>query len=62
MIYIAVAKVEFKGKRREMMIAFDINDAVKIVTIHPIREKQKENRVKSGRWIEWRRKNGSEKG
>jgi len=39
------------GKMREVMIAYDIEEQmVTLLTIHPLKEGQKENRVKSGRW------------
>lgn len=39
-----------------MMVAFDANDVVKIVTIHPIKKRQKESWIKSRRWIEVKKK------
>ncbi len=39
------------GKMREVMVAYDIiEETVTLLTIHPLKEGQKENRVKSGRW------------
>jgi hypothetical protein len=39
------------GKMREVMVAYDIEEkTVKLLTIHPLKEGRKENRVKSGRW------------
>jgi hypothetical protein len=49
--FIATGKVELYNKVREVMIAYVIEDnVVKILTIHPLQEGQKENRLKSGRW------------
>jgi len=49
---IAVRAVSFKGKIRDMMVAFDEHpNHVEIVTIHPIMRDRIENRLKSGRWI-----------
>lgn len=39
------------GKMREVMVAYDIEEqTVRLLTIHPLKQGQKENRVKSGRW------------
>jgi hypothetical protein len=39
------------GKERDVMIAYVYEeDFVKLLTIHPLKEGQKENRVRSGRW------------
>ena len=39
------------GKPREVMVAYVIEgDCVKLLTIHPLKEGQKENRIVSGRW------------
>jgi hypothetical protein len=49
---IAISSVFFKGKVRDMMVAFDEHpNHIEIVTIHPIRRERIENRLKSGRWI-----------
>jgi hypothetical protein len=48
---VATMKVELYNKIRDVMIAYIIKeDFVKILTIHPPKEGQKENRLKSGRW------------
>ncbi len=48
---IAVAKVIIYDKERDVMIAYKHADMdVKLLTIHPLKEGQKENRLKSGRW------------
>jgi hypothetical protein len=39
------------GKMREVMVAYDIDQqTVKLLTIHPLKQGQKENRIKAGRW------------
>jgi len=39
------------GKLREVMVAYDIEEqTVRLLTIHPLKEGQKENRLNSGRW------------
>ena len=49
--FIAVNKVRLYAKMREVMVAYVLEgDTAKIVTIHPLKEKQKENRIKMGRW------------
>lgn len=48
---IAVKKVIIYGKERDVMVAYEHKDAdVKLLTIHPLKEGQKENRIQSGRW------------
>jgi len=49
--YLAIKKVEFAGKAREMVVTYDKKKyAVELITIHPIRPYQKHGRVNSGRW------------
>ena len=48
---IAVMKSVLYGKERDIMVAYKHADAdVKLLTIHPLKEGQKENRIQSGRW------------
>jgi hypothetical protein len=48
---IAVTKSIIYGKEREIMVAYDYKgEDVTLLTIHPLKELQKENRIKSGRW------------
>lgn len=48
---VAMMNVVIYGKLREVMVAYDIKEqTVKLLTIHPLKEGQKENRLKSGRW------------
>jgi len=48
---IAVMKVELYKKIREAMVAYVIeNNCGKLLTIHPLKEGQKRNRMESGRW------------
>ena len=48
---IAVKKVIMYGKERDVMVAYEHVDAdVKLLTIPPLKEGQKENRIQSGRW------------
>ena len=48
---IATAEVQLYNRTREVMVAYVIEEeVVKLLTIHPLKEGQKENRLKSGRW------------
>ena len=50
---IAVMEVDLYDKNREVMVAYIIQeDCVKLLTIHPLKEGQKENRINAGRWRE----------
>jgi hypothetical protein len=49
--YIAIHRVRFQGKLREMALTYDKGgNVVEMITIHPIRPRQKQNRIGSGRW------------
>ena len=49
--FIATMEVELYNKIREVMVAYTIEkDIAKLLTIHSLKEGQKENRVASGRW------------
>jgi len=48
---IAVAKAVMYDKERDVMVAYNFEGGnVKLLTIHPLKEGQKDNRIKSGRW------------
>lgn len=48
---IAVMRAMLYGKERDIMVAYRHEDAdVKLLTIHPLKEGQKDNRVQTGRW------------
>ncbi len=48
---IAVKKVKYKDKLREMAVIYDkLDNQVNIITIHPLKIYQKLSRIKSGRW------------
>jgi len=48
---IAVLKVILYDKERDVMVAYlHEGEDVKLLTIHPLKEGQKENRIKTGRW------------
>ncbi len=47
---IAVMKAVIYGKERDIMVAYRYEDVdVKLLTIHPLKDGQKENRIQSGR-------------
>lgn len=49
---IAIKNVKYKEKLREMMIVYEEHkEYVVIVTIHPLKKNQKDNRIQMGRWI-----------
>lgn len=49
--YVAIMEVSLYDKTRNVMVAFDYeDDAIKLLTIHPLKKGQKENRIKTGRW------------
>ncbi len=49
--YVAIMEINIYNKHRNVMVAYDFEeDYVKLLTIHPLKEGQKENRVKTGRW------------
>lgn len=48
---IAVFRTEYFGKRREVMVAYRVYSSyVLLITIHPLKPNQLENRIRSGRW------------
>ena len=48
---VAIMDTVIYGKMRDVMVAYDIEEQkVTLLTIHPLKEGQKENRMKSGRW------------
>ncbi len=48
---IATMMVKLYNNAREVMVAYVIEeDCAKLLTVHPLKEGQKENRVKTGRW------------
>ena len=50
---IAVMNVNLYNKKRDVMVAYVVEeDYTKLLTIHPLKKGQKENRVNTGRWKE----------
>jgi len=49
---IAVSRLDYSGREREVMIAYDeFEDRIEIVTVHPLKWMQKQQRIKNRRWI-----------
>ncbi len=49
--FVLIKKVEFLQKIRDMMVVYqEKEDRVEIITIHPLKKFQKENRIETGRW------------
>jgi hypothetical protein len=49
--YVALYKIKFEGKIREMALTYDRKKgAIEIITLHPIRLYQKIRRINSERW------------
>ena len=52
--YIAIKKLRYAGKDQKIMIAYPIDkNSVKIITIHPEKDSEINNRIKNGRWIKY---------
>lgn len=48
---IAIKRLEFEGKLRNILIAYDIIESnIEIVTVHIISSKEIENKIQAGRW------------
>jgi hypothetical protein len=49
---VAVKQVRIYGHQREVMIAYEEKgEAAVIITAHPLKKGQKENRIATGRWV-----------
>lgn len=49
----AVLRTKYFGKRRDIMVAYRAyRNYILLITIHPLKPGQLENRVRSGRWKE----------
>jgi len=49
--FIAITEIELYNKLREVMVAYIVDqDVANLLTIHPLKKGQKENRIKTGRW------------
>jgi hypothetical protein len=55
--HVAVARARYAGKMREMALSFDDDgETVTFITIHPLKEQQKMNRINAKRWIPYEKK------
>lgn len=49
---VAVEQAQIYGHQREVMIAYEEKgETVVIITVHPLKKGQKENRIATGRWV-----------
>jgi len=49
--FIAVMNINLYNKDREVMVVYTLHeDCVTLLTIHPLKEGQKEKRINTGRW------------
>jgi hypothetical protein len=49
--FVAVTTKPLYGRDREVMVAYAIEeDSVILLTIHPLKDGQKDSRIRSGRW------------
>jgi hypothetical protein len=49
--FIAIMKTELYNKTKEVIVAYIVDEnCLKLLTIHPLKERQKKNRIASGRW------------
>lgn len=51
---IAVKRVTFQGKERDMALTYTVQqDEIILITLHPLKEGQKDQRIESGRWVRY---------
>ena len=49
--FVAVKRMVFKGKERDVGLVYrKAQDEIVFITIHPLKDGQKKNRINSGRW------------
>ena len=49
--FVAVKRIEFQGRERNVGLTYVIRgDEAVFITIHPLKEGQKQNRINNGRW------------
>lgn len=54
---VRVDRARYAGKLREMAVSFEETEkAILLITIHPLKARQKTNRIHSGRWIPYEKK------
>ena len=48
---LAVMSAQLYGRNREVMVAYVIDkECATLLTVHPLKKGQKENRIRAGRW------------
>jgi hypothetical protein len=49
---IAVKRIAFQGKERDMALTYTVDrNEIVLITVHPLKEGQKNQRIENGRWI-----------
>jgi hypothetical protein len=49
---VAVKRIVFQGKDRDIALTYTVDrNEIILITVHPLKEGQKDQRIKSGRWI-----------
>ena len=49
---IAIKRMAFQGKERDVALTYTVDrNEIVLTTIHPLKEGQKDQRIKSGRWV-----------
>lgn len=51
---IAVKRIAFQGKERDVALTYTVDrNEIVLITIHPLKEGQKDQRIESGRWVSY---------
>lgn len=49
--FVATEEVTYMGRKREMAVVYkETENFVEMITIHPLKKSQTENRINTGRW------------
>ena len=49
---VAIKRMAFQGKERDVALTYTVDrNEIVLITIHPLKEGQKDQRIKSGRWV-----------
>ncbi len=49
---VATKRMAFQGKERDVALTYTVDrNEIVLITIHPLKEGQKDQRIKSGRWV-----------
>ncbi len=50
--FVAVKRIKFQGKERDMALTYTVeSNEIVLITLHPLKEGQKNRRIESERWI-----------